>query len=94
MFRKFVPEEGAPTVGGLVVIFDSADGGIIGATLADVEEMADGKLAVRMSGSDVTWMRRKHFSRPPNRNHRALLALPGPFTLHYTRIDGRWIACL
>ena len=69
-----------------MVIFDSADGGIIGATLADVEEMADGKLAVRMSGSDVTWMRRKHFSRPPNLSHRvARINWPVHVTLHSNR---------
>jgi hypothetical protein len=45
LFRKFSPEEGVPTVDGLVVIFDSADGGIIGATLGDVEQMAEGKLS-------------------------------------------------
>jgi len=45
LFRKFAPEEGAPRTDGLVVIFDSADGGIIGATMADVEEMAEGKVA-------------------------------------------------
>ena len=45
LFRRFAPEEDAPTVYGVVVIFDSADGGIIGATMGDVEQMADGKLA-------------------------------------------------
>jgi hypothetical protein len=45
LFRKFSPEAGAPQVEGVVVIYDSADGGIIGATLASVEQMAEGTLS-------------------------------------------------
>ena len=45
LFKNFSPGEGAAkAVEGVVVIYDSADGGIIGATLASVEQMADGTL--------------------------------------------------
>ncbi|HME13675.1 MAG TPA: hypothetical protein VKF79_12470 [Candidatus Acidoferrum sp.] len=44
LFKKFTPEDGV-AVEGVVVIYDSADGGIIGATLASVEGMADGTLS-------------------------------------------------
>ena len=46
LFRKYAAETAAPTpaVEGVVVIFDSADGGIVGATLADVRQFADGTL--------------------------------------------------
>ncbi|MGA2809898.1 MAG: hypothetical protein ABSG16_00760 [Candidatus Acidiferrum sp.] len=44
LFKNFSPPDGA-AVEGVVVIYDSADGGIIGATMASVSEMADGTLA-------------------------------------------------
>jgi hypothetical protein len=45
LFKNFSPGEGAAkAVEGVVVIYDSADGGIIGATLASVEQKADGTL--------------------------------------------------
>jgi hypothetical protein len=60
LFKKFSSEDNAPAadgpatqtsatensaVEGVVVIYDSADGGIIGAPLASVEQLADGKLS-------------------------------------------------
>jgi hypothetical protein len=40
LLRKFSPVEGEPVVDGVVVIYDSADGGIIGATLESVKQLA------------------------------------------------------
>jgi hypothetical protein len=52
LFKKFSEEN--PTAGtppeGVVIIFDSADGGILGATLPDVNHLADGSLS-----SDIFW---------------------------------------
>ena len=46
LFKNFSPSDGgSAAVDGVVVIYDSADGGIIGATLASVEQMADGTLS-------------------------------------------------
>jgi hypothetical protein len=47
LMQKFVEDvtPGAPTVDGVVVIFDSADGGIAGATLANVQQLAKGGIA-------------------------------------------------
>jgi len=45
LFRKFAAEGGeTPGVDGVVVIYDSADGGIIGATLDSVKQFAGGTL--------------------------------------------------
>lgn len=55
LFKRFSSQEAAlaaedsgtpaPAVEGVVVIYDSADGGIIGATLAGVQQFADGSLS-------------------------------------------------
>jgi hypothetical protein len=47
LFQRFSVDTAvsAPGVEGVVVIFDSADGGIIGATLANVQQMASGSLS-------------------------------------------------
>ena len=47
IFERFARDggEAISTLEGAVIIFDSADGGIIGATLADVKEMAGGSLS-------------------------------------------------
>jgi hypothetical protein len=47
LFRKYAAEYAAltPPTDGAVVIFDSADGGIVGATLMDVKQLADGSLS-------------------------------------------------
>jgi hypothetical protein len=47
LFQKFSADStgSTPVVEGVVVIFDSADGGIIGATLANVEQMRRGSLS-------------------------------------------------
>jgi len=46
LFKKFVAESApaAPPVEGIVVIFDSADGGIIGSTLLNAQQLASGSL--------------------------------------------------
>jgi len=45
LFKKFVAESAAaPPVEGIVVIFDSADGGIIGSTLLNTQQLASGSL--------------------------------------------------
>jgi hypothetical protein len=44
LFKNFSPPDGT-AVEGVVVIYDSADGGIIGATMASVSQMADGTLS-------------------------------------------------
>lgn len=47
LFKNYSPGADAATpVEGVVVIYDSADGGIIGATLASVAQMADGALSI------------------------------------------------
>jgi hypothetical protein len=45
--RKFAEEvtPGATGADGLVVIFDSADGGIAGATLASIQQLAKGEIS-------------------------------------------------
>jgi hypothetical protein len=47
LFQKFSADSArpAPEVEGVVVIFDSADGGMIGATLGNIREMASGSLS-------------------------------------------------
>jgi hypothetical protein len=47
LFQRFSADTAvsAPGVEGVVVIFDSADGGIVGATLANVRQMASGSLS-------------------------------------------------
>jgi hypothetical protein len=47
LFQKFSADStgSTPVVEGVVVIFDSADGGIVGATLANVEQMRRGSLS-------------------------------------------------
>jgi hypothetical protein len=47
LMQKFVEDvtPGAPTVDGVVVIFDSADGGLAGATLASILQLAKGDMA-------------------------------------------------
>ncbi len=47
LFKKFSAESAAaaPAVEGIVVIFDSADGGIIGCSLLDSQQLASGALA-------------------------------------------------
>jgi hypothetical protein len=47
LMQKFVEDvtPGAPSVDGVVVIFDSADGGIAGATLASIQQLAKGAIA-------------------------------------------------
>jgi hypothetical protein len=47
LMQKFTPEAtpGAPAVDGVVVIFDSADGGIAGATLASIEQLNKGTIS-------------------------------------------------
>ena len=46
LFKNFSPSDDANAgADGVVVIYDSADGGIIGATLASVTQMADGTLS-------------------------------------------------
>jgi hypothetical protein len=45
LFQKFSADAAAPAVEGVVVIFDSADGGIIAATRANVKQMASGSLS-------------------------------------------------
>ncbi len=46
VFRKYAAEStaSAPPTDGVVVVFDSADGGIVGATLAASRQLADGSL--------------------------------------------------
>ena len=48
LFQKFSVDSAstAPEVAGVVVIFDSADGGIIGTTLGNIREMATGSLSL------------------------------------------------
>jgi hypothetical protein len=48
LFQKFPAElsSASPAVDGVVVIFDSADGGIVGATLASVQQLANGSVAL------------------------------------------------
>lgn len=61
LFQKFLadPLGSEPEVGGVVLIFDSADGGIIAATLEDIRQMAGGSLS-----RDNFW---KHcFLEPPD----------------------------
>ncbi len=52
LFQKYAAEIQAstPALYGIVVIFDSADGGIVGATLANTKQFADGTLS-----SDTFW---------------------------------------
>jgi hypothetical protein len=52
LFQKFSADSAkpAPEVAGIVVIFDSADGGMIGTTLGNIREMALGSLS-----SDSFW---------------------------------------
>jgi hypothetical protein len=45
IFQKFSADAAAPAVEGIVVIFDSADGGIVAATRASVQQMASGSLS-------------------------------------------------
>jgi len=46
LMQKFVDETANATVGdGVVVIFDSADGGIAGATLASIQQLAKGEIS-------------------------------------------------
>jgi hypothetical protein len=47
LFQKFSAETigAAPSVEGVAVIFDSADGGIVGATLANIQQMTAGTLS-------------------------------------------------
>jgi hypothetical protein len=47
IFQGFSPDtaRSAPGVEGVVIIFDSADGGIIGATLANIQQMTRGSLS-------------------------------------------------
>jgi hypothetical protein len=47
LFRKYAAETtaSAPALAGIVVIFDSADGGIMGATLPSVKQFAEGTLS-------------------------------------------------
>lgn len=48
--RKFIsePPAGAPTIEGVVVIFDSADGGLAAATSAGIQQFANGSLKEEM----------------------------------------------
>jgi hypothetical protein len=48
LFQKFSADSArpAPEVEGVVVIFDSADGGIVGATLGNIRQMASGALSL------------------------------------------------
>ena len=45
IFQRFAADAAAPVVEGAVVIFDSADGGIIAATRANVQQLVDGSLS-------------------------------------------------
>jgi hypothetical protein len=47
LIQKFAAESAAavPPVQGIAVIFDSADGGILGCTRASAEKLADGSLS-------------------------------------------------
>jgi len=45
IFRRFSPDPGASAVEGIVVIFDSADGGIIAATRANVQQLASDSIS-------------------------------------------------
>ncbi|HEY5070294.1 MAG TPA: hypothetical protein VII37_10900, partial [Candidatus Acidoferrum sp.] len=47
LMQKFVEDvtPGAPSVDGVVVIFDSADGGLTGATLASIQQLAKGEIS-------------------------------------------------
>jgi hypothetical protein len=47
LMQKFVEDvtPGAPSVDGVVVIFDSADGGIAGATLSSIQQLTKGGIA-------------------------------------------------
>jgi hypothetical protein len=47
LMQKFVEDvtPGAPSVDGVVVIFDSADGGIAGATLTSIQQLAKGEIS-------------------------------------------------
>jgi hypothetical protein len=47
IFQTFSVDSAAPAVEGVVVIFDSADGGIVAATRASVQQMASGSLSRR-----------------------------------------------
>jgi hypothetical protein len=53
-FKKFAAESATakPLLEGVVVIFDSADGGIIGSTLPNAQQVADGALS-----QDSFWKR-------------------------------------
>jgi hypothetical protein len=64
LFQKFSADtsESASKVEGVVVIFDSADGGIIGATRANVQQMASGSLS-----QDNFW--RQCYLEPPDAFH-------------------------
>jgi len=46
LFEKALHEAGAANPGpeGVAVIFDAADGGIVGATLADIQKLSSGSL--------------------------------------------------
>ncbi len=46
LFQKFSADSAAPAVEGVVIIFDSADGGIIAATRASVQQLAGGSLSL------------------------------------------------
>jgi hypothetical protein len=48
LFQKFVPENSpaAPQLEGVVVIFDSADGGILGTTLSTLQQFTSGALSL------------------------------------------------
>jgi len=60
IFQRFSADTAVSASGveGVVVIFDSADGGIIGATRANVQQMASGSLSRIISGGSVIWSRR------------------------------------
>lgn len=47
LMQRFVEDvtPGAPSVDGVVVIFDSADGGLTGATLASIQQLAKGEIS-------------------------------------------------
>jgi hypothetical protein len=62
LFLKFSAGSAAPVVEGVVIIFDSADGGIIAATRASVQQLAGGSLS-----RDNFW---KHcYLEPPDAFH-------------------------
>jgi len=55
LFQKYAADNTAstPAVEGVVVIFDSADGGIVGATLATLKQFAAGTLSLETSADAV-----------------------------------------